>query len=104
METLQKYKLPPLPEAAHTFDCITFGKYTPRGYNPSLISSESRGLALSYLDSGEWFRMDPQEEGSGCTFVIRDKEGKELGRIYKPSAGVMLNLGKKADSLVFRAT
>lgn len=102
MDTIPKYKVPKLPEAAHEFDCITYGKYTPRGYNPSLISSEIRGIPLSYLESGEWLRMDPQETGSGCTFVIRDKEHKELGRVYKPSAVVLRDYGKTEDSLVFR--
>lgn len=97
---------PDLPPEVVTFDCIDFGGYCSRGYNPNQIAGIIRGLPIGNLATGQW--LGHANTGrSGSVFIFRDKEGKELGRAYKASKGVceqMQREGKWESKLRFHPT
>jgi hypothetical protein len=96
--------LPPvLPPGVKTFDSIDFGGYCARGYNPNQIAGQIRGIPIRMLTEGEWLGNN-NTGSSGSVFVFRDQQGKEMGRAYKPSRGVVHDLsvaGKWPTRLVY---
>ena len=97
---------PNLPPEVATFDCIDFGGYCARGYNPCQIAGHIRNVPLKHLTEGEW--LSSLNTGSaGSVFVFREAAGHEVGRAFKPSTGVISDLcfaGKWPTQLTFTRT
>jgi hypothetical protein len=80
-----------LPAEVITFDCIDFGGYGPRGYDPNRIAGRISGVPLNQLTQGQWL-AHTNTGSSGSVLVFRDRAGTEVGRAYKASTLVSREL------------
>lgn len=94
---------PELPPEVATFDCIDFGSYCARGYNPNGISGSIRGVPIKHFTEGQWLG-NKNTGSSGSVFVFRDASGRELGRAFKCSQLVAHDLFRQHGKLVLRFT
>jgi len=81
---------PTLPPEVTQFDCVDYGGYCPRGYNPNHVAGRIRNIPIRYLTEGEWM-YNKNTGSSGSVFIFRDATGRELGRACKPSLTVVAN-------------
>ncbi len=100
---LPNWTPPELPPEVATFDCIDFGSYCPRGYNPNGISGSIRGIPIQHFPEGQWLGHKCTGS-SGSVFVFRDASGRELGRAFKCSAWVAHDLFKQVGRLALKFT
>jgi len=92
---------PELPPEVATFDCIDFGSYCARGYNPNGISGSICGIPIKHFTEGQW--MGHKNTGSsGSVFIFRDSSGLELGRAFKCSQFAAHELLRQHGKLVLK--
>jgi len=98
------WALPPeYPPQTVTFTCVDFGGYRSNGYDPNKIAGRISGIPIQMLTEGQWLG-NTNTGSSGSQFLFYDKEGKELGRVWKPSLVVVHELllsGKWPQALTF---
>jgi len=80
-----KHVLPPLPEGTVTFDLVTFGQYTPRGFAASVVGSELLGVPIQWLDHPDSRHLEVGRHGAvGAMVRLFDAQGRRVGTINIP--------------------